>query len=134
MKFLNVDCKLVHGNLRIGSIYTTMSGEWKLGGFETLSALNDEYSVFLNLANRLPNLGKYMAPGKILFGIATYILSTENTEVVRGQGRLSTPAAIDGFAFACLIHEVFNGAFSRAEDLGNRGSIPLVGSSIDIDS
>ncbi|KAJ3056872.1 hypothetical protein HK097_003408 [Rhizophlyctis rosea] len=30
----------------------------------------------------------------------------------------------DSWAFGCLIHEIFNGAFSRPEDLGARGNIP----------
>lgn len=62
----------------------------------------------------------------ITFCSGQICLHTWSTEVIRGQARTVTPSAVDGYAFGCLIHEVFNGAFSRAEDLGQRGSIPTV--------
>ena len=34
--------------------------------------------------------------------------------------------AVDSWGFGCLIHEIFNGPFSRPEDLGPRGNIPQV--------
>ena len=39
MKFINTDASSIHGNLRVGSVYTSESGEWKLGGFEVLSSV-----------------------------------------------------------------------------------------------
>ena len=119
---------MVHGKLRIGSIYTTLSGEWKLGGFETLGSLKEDQNVFVNYANRVPNLGRYLSPGMSLSSYRDQKrLHAVLSEVIRGQARTVMPSAVDGYAFGCLIHEVFNGAFSRAEDLGQRGSIPTVG-------
>jgi hypothetical protein len=42
LKFLHVDAGLSHCNLKVDSIYTLKSGEWRLGGFEVLSSLKDE--------------------------------------------------------------------------------------------
>jgi SCY1-like protein 1 len=35
----------VHGSLKVASVYTTESGEWKLGGFEVLSNVKDDDAV-----------------------------------------------------------------------------------------
>lgn len=45
IKFVNDDAKSVHGSLKVGSIYTSESGEWKLGGFEVLSSMNDDEAI-----------------------------------------------------------------------------------------
>lgn len=45
IKFINDDATSKHGSLRVGSIYTTESGEWKLGGFEVLSNVKDSESA-----------------------------------------------------------------------------------------
>jgi len=107
MKFLNVDCGLLHGNLRISSIFTTPSGEWKLGGYETLCSLKDDHPIFCLYSSRVAGLGKYFAP-----------------ETIKGRTRDYPPSATDGYAFGCLIYELFNGAFSKPDELGNRGLIP----------
>ena len=43
--FINNEAASVHANLRLSSIYTGESGEWKLGGFEVLSATADEDGI-----------------------------------------------------------------------------------------
>lgn len=45
MKFINSDATSIHGSLKVGSVYTSESGEWKLGGFEVLSSVKDDESV-----------------------------------------------------------------------------------------
>lgn len=45
VKFINDEASSVHGNLRVGSIYTSESGEWKLGGFEVLSNVKDDEAI-----------------------------------------------------------------------------------------
>lgn len=45
LKFINKDATSIHGNIRVGSIYTSESGEWKLAGFEVLSAVNDDEAI-----------------------------------------------------------------------------------------
>lgn len=45
VKFINDDASSIHGNLRVGSIYTSESGEWKLGGFDILSNVKDDDAI-----------------------------------------------------------------------------------------
>lgn len=45
VKFINDEASSIHGNLRVGSIYTSESGEWKLGGFEILSNVKDDDAI-----------------------------------------------------------------------------------------
>lgn len=45
LKFVNKDASSIHGNIKVGSIYTSESGEWKLAGFEVLSAVNDDDAI-----------------------------------------------------------------------------------------
>lgn len=41
LKFINDDASSKHGSLKVGSIYTSESGEWRLGGFEVLSNVKE---------------------------------------------------------------------------------------------
>lgn len=45
IRFINGDAASIHGSLKVGSVYTSESGEWKLGGFEVLSSVKDDESV-----------------------------------------------------------------------------------------
>lgn len=45
LKFINDDASSIHGSIKVGSIYTSESGEWKLGGFDVLSSLKDDESI-----------------------------------------------------------------------------------------
>jgi SCY1-like protein 1 len=45
IKFINDDASSVHGALRVGSIYTSESGEWRVGGFEVLSSMKDDEAI-----------------------------------------------------------------------------------------
>lgn len=38
---------MVHGNVRISSVFVNRAGEWKLGGFELLSSMKEESPVIL---------------------------------------------------------------------------------------
>lgn len=57
VKFINEDASSIHGSLKVGSVYTSESGEWKLGGFDVLSSVKDDESIIyvriLRLATRL---------------------------------------------------------------------------------
>lgn len=35
----------MHGSLKVGTVYTAESGEWKLGGFEVLSSIKDDDAI-----------------------------------------------------------------------------------------
>lgn len=45
IKFINGDAASIHGSLKVGSIYTSESGEWKLGGFEVLTSVKEDESI-----------------------------------------------------------------------------------------
>jgi len=45
ISFLNNACASTHGNLTVGSIFLSPSGEWRLGGFDLLSSTKDERPV-----------------------------------------------------------------------------------------
>jgi SCY1-like protein 1 len=45
IKFINDEASSVHGALRVGSLYTSESGEWKVGGFEVLSSMKDDDAI-----------------------------------------------------------------------------------------
>lgn len=45
IKFINDEASSIHGSLKVGSIYTSESGEWKLGGFDVLSSVKDDESI-----------------------------------------------------------------------------------------
>lgn len=45
IKFINDEASSIHGNLRVGSIYTSESGEWKISGFEVLSNVKEDDAV-----------------------------------------------------------------------------------------
>jgi len=45
IKFINDEASSVHGSLKVGTIYTSESGEWKLGGLEVLSSMKDDEAI-----------------------------------------------------------------------------------------
>lgn len=45
IKFINDEGTSIHGNIKVGSVYTSEAGEWKLGGFEVLSSVKDDEAV-----------------------------------------------------------------------------------------
>lgn len=45
IKFINNEASSVHGSLKVASVFTTESGEWKLGGFEVLSNVKEDDAV-----------------------------------------------------------------------------------------
>jgi hypothetical protein len=45
VKFINDEASSIHGNLNVASVYTSESGEWKLGGFEVLSSIKDDEAI-----------------------------------------------------------------------------------------
>ncbi|OMJ25476.1 N-terminal kinase-like protein [Smittium culicis] len=48
IKFLNEDCKLIHGNIQLASIFVARSGDWKIFGFELLDSLDEPRPKFMN--------------------------------------------------------------------------------------
>ena len=110
LKFVNDDAKSVHGAVRASSIFTTESGEWKLGGFELVSSMNDEDAAIYRYGSLLPDSGRYASP-----------------EVANGGWAVikkAPLAATDGYGYGILAFEVFNGSFRGADQLSQLKTIP----------
>ncbi|KAI9596682.1 armadillo-type protein [Syncephalis fuscata] len=108
--FLNNDCNLVHGNIKISSVFVNGAGEWKLGGLELLSSLKDEHPFITANAGLMPDAKRFATP-----------------EVSRGTWdtiREYEPSATDSWHYACFIYELFNGSFTQSEQLKTPGRIP----------
>ena len=110
LKFINSDAGSVHGNVRISSIYTGGSGEWKLGGFEVLSSMSDEDAIIYNYASLLPDSSRYAPPE---------VASTGWSVIKKGP-----LAATDAYGLGILVYETFNGSFLSSEQLAQPKSIP----------
>jgi len=110
LKFINDEAASVHGNIRASSIYTSDSGEWKIGGLEILSSMKEDDAVIFTQGSLVPDIGRYSPP-----------------EVVKGgweSVRKNPTHAIDAYCFGILISEVFSGGFSGSEQVGTTKNVP----------
>ncbi|KAH7148691.1 armadillo-type protein [Dactylonectria macrodidyma] len=110
IKFINHEASSIHGSLKVGSVYTSESGEWKLGGFDVLSSVKDDESIIYTYGSVVPDSGRY-APPEIARGGWDVIKKNPHT-------------AVDAFNLGTLIFEVFNGDFTGADQAGQTKSIP----------
>lgn len=110
LKFLNSEASSVHGSVRVSSIFTSESGEWKLGGFDVLSSMKEDDAVIYSFGSLVPDSNRY-APPEIAKG---------GWEVVK-----SNPiTAIDAYGFGTVVFETFNGSFQGTDQLGQVKSVP----------
>ncbi|KAL4975423.1 armadillo-type protein [Aspergillus desertorum] len=108
LKFINGDAASVHGAVRASSVYTSESGEWKLGGFNILSSMNDDQAVIYTYGSLLPDTARYTPP-----------------EIVKGGWdaiKRNPLTAVDSYGLAILVFEVFNGNFTG--EVGKTTNIP----------
>ncbi|KAL5043643.1 hypothetical protein BDW71DRAFT_187497 [Aspergillus fruticulosus] len=108
LKFINGDAASVHGAVRASSVYTSESGEWKLGGFEILSSMNDDQAVIYTYGSLLPDTARYTPP-----------------EIVKGGWdaiKRHPLTAVDSYGLSILVFEVFNGNFTG--EVGKTTNIP----------
>lgn len=112
LKFFHTECKMVHGNIRLDSVYVTKAGEWKLFGYELLGPLNVERPLLLEMGNVMPQSSVYNPPEVQKQGMTAL--------------RIMNPPLLDSWALAALIYEIFNGSISRISQLTptDRQSIP----------
>ncbi|KAL3480077.1 armadillo-type protein [Aspergillus californicus] len=109
LKFINGDASSVHGAVRASSIYTSESGEWKLGGFDILSSMNDDEAVIYTYGSLVPDAARYTPP-----------------EIVKGGWdviKRNPLTAVDSYGLASLVYEVFNGSFA-GDQVGKTTGIP----------
>ncbi|KAG1047677.1 hypothetical protein G6F43_009887 [Rhizopus delemar] len=110
IKFLT-SCDMVHGNVRISSIFTNKAGEWKLGGFELLCSMKEESPIILTFGGLVPDAQRYATPEVKKSG---WTVIKELPEGV-----------IDSYHLGCLIYEAYNHRFETTDSLlSQKGSIP----------
>ena len=110
LKFINEDAASVHGNIKSSSIYTSESGEWKIGGFEALSSMKDDDAVIYSYGSLVPGSGRFQPP-----------------EVTNGGWpaiKRNPIAAVDSFGLGILVFEVFSGSFRGTDQLSQTKTIP----------
>ena len=110
LKFINTDASSVHGAVRVGSVYTNEAGEWKLGGFEILSSMNEEDATVYTYANELPDANRYAPPEVAANGWSAI--------------KRNPLPAVDAYGLGILIFEAFNGSFMGTDQLPQTRSIP----------
>ncbi|KAK2737771.1 hypothetical protein FQN57_007419 [Myotisia sp. PD_48] len=109
IKFINEDASSIHGAIRVSSIYTSESGEWKIAGFDILSSLKEDDATIYTYGSLIPDHARY-APPEVIKG---------GWDVVRGQPL----TAVDAYGFGTLIFEIFNGSFTGNEQAGQTTKI-----------
>ena len=110
IKFLNIDCNIVHGQVCMASLFVDKGMDWKLGGFELLAPSADvDAAYFATAKDVLPK--RYQAP-----------------EISRGQleALMRIPVAADWWALGCTVFEVFCGTIRSPSDLKNPVGMPEV--------
>lgn len=112
LKFINNDASSVHGSIRASSVYTSESGEWKLGGFEVLSSMNDDEAVIYNYGTLVPGSNRYAPPEAASNGWSSI--------------KKNPLAATDAYGLGILIYEAFNGGFVGSDQLAQSKSIPAI--------
>ncbi|OCT46614.1 N-terminal kinase-like protein [Cladophialophora carrionii] len=110
LKFINNDASSVHGAVRVSSVFTSESGEWKLGGFEILSSMNEDDAIIYNYGSLLPDSNRYAPPEVVNSGWSAI-----------KKNPLGAP---DAYGLGVLIFEAFNGSFMGNDQLGQPRSIP----------
>ncbi|RDW91424.1 hypothetical protein BP5796_02589 [Coleophoma crateriformis] len=110
VKFINDDAASIHGTLRVASLYTSESGEWRVGGFEVLSNVKDDEAIIYNYGSLVPDAARYTPPE----------LAKSGWDAIK-RGPIS---AVDSYNFGTLIFEVFNGDFSGGDQAGQTKNIP----------
>ncbi|KAI9472439.1 MAG: hypothetical protein EXX96DRAFT_489692 [Benjaminiella poitrasii] len=112
VKFLNDDCDVVHGNIRVASIFTNKAGEWKLGGFELLCSMKEESPIISTFGGLVPDAQRYATPEVKKSGWT----AIKDLPVY----------AVDSYHLGCLVYEAYNHRFESTDSfLSNKGDIPV---------
>ncbi|KAJ2161632.1 Nuclear aminoacylation-dependent tRNA export pathway component [Coemansia sp. RSA 552] len=114
LRFINNDCKLIHGNVSADSVFVTKAGEWKLSGMELADVQGSRDSggqhMYRHYTGVIPGYAGRMAPE----------VEAQQWDRIE-QGKIG---ALDGWGLACLIHQVYNGDLHSASQLQAQGQIP----------
>ncbi|MCJ1283903.1 hypothetical protein MMC26_003234 [Xylographa opegraphella] len=110
LKFVNDDAISVHGNVRASTIFTSESGEWRLGGLDILSSMKEDDAVIYTYAGLVPDINRCIPP--------------EIAKVGWDAIKRNPVAAVDSYNFGLLIFEVFNNGLSGTDHVSEITNIP----------
>lgn len=94
LRFINVDAGAVHGNVRPEAIFLSQAGEWRLAGFELLTAKADLEGVIWNLGGIVPDASLYSSPE----------VKQDGWRVLRDHDS----HVLDSYSFALLAFSAYN--------------------------
>lgn len=123
-----MDASSVHGAIRVSSIFTSESGEWRLGGFDILSSMNDDDAVIYVRERELlfwstANVNAIQTYGSLVPDSARYAppeINKGGWEIIKRNPL----AAVDSYGLGILVYEVFNGSFTGPDQVGKTTNIP----------
>ncbi|GAA6059537.1 hypothetical protein JCM10212_006035 [Sporobolomyces blumeae] len=95
LTFLNRDGSSVHGGLRTESVWITPGGEWKLGGFEVCSRVDEQDAAMWNFGGLLPD-SKYHASPEVRKGGWTALKEYD-------------ASVYDSYLLHLFLYQLFNG-------------------------
>ncbi|PWY99825.1 hypothetical protein BCV70DRAFT_200734 [Testicularia cyperi] len=96
VKFLNNDAASTHGNIRPETIFVSASGEWKLGGFDALTAHAEApHGLLFSHGSFIPDAARY-APPEVKQNGWNVLASMDST-------------LLDSYSLALVAIEAFNG-------------------------
>ncbi|RHZ40813.1 hypothetical protein DYB31_001681 [Aphanomyces astaci] len=138
LKFINMDCKMVHGRVHPESVFVTKGGDWKLGGFQLTGELTMDGPFLLHHRSSGPKSLidqelRYKTPGFPSMYSETMLYSTYILIIVEHARSdwssivSSPPHAIDMYAFACTAIHTFHPSFSSPSDLSRNVPSGLAG-------
>ena len=110
LAFINDEASSVHGAVRLSSVFTSQSGEWRLGGFEILSSLKDDEAIIYHHGTSIPGSRTYTTPE----------IAKSGWETIK-RNPLSVT---DAYGFGILIFEVFNACSIASDQVGLTKNVP----------
>lgn len=113
--------------MRASSVYTSESGEWKLGGFDVLSSMKEDDTIIYVGFEKITMAGSHTDLKQTYGSIVPDAARFTPPEVVKAGWEVIKRhplAAVDAYGLGILIFEVFNGSFSGGDQVGKTTNIP----------
>ncbi|GAA5949077.1 hypothetical protein JCM10213_007084 [Rhodosporidiobolus nylandii] len=108
--FLNKDGQSVHGGLRTTSVWVTPGGEWKLGGMEVCSRIDEQDGTMWNYGGLLPD-SRTHAPPEVRKGGWTALKEYD-------------PSTLDSYLLHLFLYTLFNGPLPSSFLTSDPPSLP----------
>ena len=118
----------MHGNVRVSTIFTSESGEWRLGGLDILSSMKeDEAVIYVSTLSPVLLLISWLMMDKTYASLVPDINRYIPPEVAKTGWdaiKRNPVAAVDSYAFGLFIFEVFNNGVSGTDHVSETTNIP----------